>query len=150
MGWKRTLRLLVLGFVGFVVLIQFVPYGHDHSNPPVTAEPQWDSPRTRELAARSCFDCHSNLTTWRWYSNVAPVSWLVQHDVDEGRAVVNFTEWDKPQEGLGDIAEIVAGGEMPPIQYSLFRPGSKLSDAERQELVDGLRATISASPPGSR
>jgi hypothetical protein len=37
---------------------------------------------------------------------------------------------------------------MPPIQYSLFRPGSKLSDAERQELVDGLRATISASPPG--
>ena len=68
------------------------------SNPPVTQEPKWDSARTRQLAADSCFDCHSNLTKWRWYSNVAPMSWLVQSDVDGGRAALNFSEWDKPQD----------------------------------------------------
>ena len=61
-----------------LVAIQFVPYGHNHTNPPVTREPIWDSPQTRELAARACFDCHSNQTDWRWFTNVAPISWYVQ------------------------------------------------------------------------
>jgi hypothetical protein len=59
-------------------------YGRDHSNPPVRIEPRWDRARTRELAVRACFDCHSNQTRWPWYSHVAPISWLVQHDVEEG------------------------------------------------------------------
>ena len=147
MGWKRIVRLILLGLIGLFVLIQFVPYGRDHTNPPVTAEPQWDSPRTRELAAGSCFDCHSNLTAWPWYTNVAPMSWLVQRDVDEGRQILNFTEWDRPQR-TEEIGEVVLEGEMPPIQYTLIHSGAKLSDAEQQELVDGLRATIASSPPG--
>jgi hypothetical protein len=32
-----------------------------------------------------------HLTRWPWYSNVAPVSWLVQHDVDEGRNELNLS-----------------------------------------------------------
>jgi hypothetical protein len=63
------------------VLIQLVPFGRDHTNPVVTAEPRWDSPVTRELADRACFDCHSNETEWPWYAGVAPVSWLVYRDV---------------------------------------------------------------------
>ena len=81
---KWLLRALVAGVVVFG-LIQLVPYGRDHANPPVTREVKWDSPRTRALAAGACFDCHSNLTTWPWYSNVAPVSWLVYADVVGGR-----------------------------------------------------------------
>ena len=92
-------------------------------------------------------DCHSNLTEWPWYTNVAPMSWLVQRDVDEGRRILNFTEWDRPQR-TDEIGEVVLGGEMPPFQYTLIHPGAKLSDAERQELVDGLRASIAGSPPG--
>ena len=53
-----------------------VPFGHSHTNPPVTKEPAWNSPDTRALVQRACFDCHSNQTTWPWYSHVAPVSWL--------------------------------------------------------------------------
>jgi hypothetical protein len=147
MGWKRILRLVLLGLLGVFLLIQFVPYGRDHTNPPVTAEPSWDSPRTRELAAGSCFDCHSNLTEWPWYTNVAPMSWLVQRDVDEGRGILNFTEWDRPQR-TDEIGEVVLEGEMPPIQYTLIHRGSKLSDAEKRELADGLRATIASDPPG--
>src|SRR5678815_4980941 len=50
-------------------LAQLVPYGRDHANPPVTREVRCDSARTRELAVGACYDCHSNLTVWPWYSN---------------------------------------------------------------------------------
>ena len=52
---------------------------------------------TRALAKQACFDCHSNETEWPAYSRVAPVSWLIQHDVSEGRAVLNFSEWQWAQ-----------------------------------------------------
>ena len=65
--------LAILAVVALALLIQLVPYGRAHTNPPVVAEPNWDSPQTRELAVRACFDCHSNETTWPWYSNIAPI-----------------------------------------------------------------------------
>jgi len=71
----HVIRDLLLVILGILVLIQLIPYGHAHSNPPVTQEPAWDSPETRALAESSCFDCHSNETTWYWYTYVAPFSW---------------------------------------------------------------------------
>ena len=85
----------ILASVVLLVVIQLVPYGRNHSNPPVTQEVKWDSSRTRELAVGACYDCHSNETVWPWYSNVAPVSWLVYADVKSGRETLNFSEWDR-------------------------------------------------------
>ena len=75
--FKKIILIVVIVAVGGFLLIQLVPFGRDHTNPPVVQEPKWDSPATRELAKRACFDCHSNETVWPWYSNIAPVSWLV-------------------------------------------------------------------------
>ena len=75
------------------LLIQLIPYGHNHTNPPVVKEFNWTTPAAKEIAQRACYDCHSNETKWLWYSSIAPVSWLVAHDVDEGRAVFNFSDW---------------------------------------------------------
>jgi mono/diheme cytochrome c family protein len=91
--WVRAGLVLVLALVAN----QFVPYGRDHVNPPVGAEPAWDAPETRALAKQACFDCHSNETEWPAYSHVAPVSWLIQQDISQGRAVLNFSEWQRPQ-----------------------------------------------------
>ena len=147
-GWRKV---LVWGSVGSVVLfglIQLIPYGRSHSNPPVLAEPQWDSPATRSLAARACFDCHSNLTTWRWYSNVAPVSWLVQRDVSGGRGQFNFSEWNKPQDvSSGDLADSIRGGSMPPWFYALVHSNARLDSKEKTALIRGLEVTFRASPP---
>lgn len=128
--------------VAVLVLMQLVPYGRDHTNPPVREEPKWDSPRTRELFRRACFDCHSNETVWPWYSNVAPVSWMVQNDVDGGREHLNFSEWDRPQSRAREVAEEVLEGEMPPWFYLPLHPEAKLSDAEKRELVDGAEKTL--------
>jgi hypothetical protein len=144
-GWWRTAGIVV---VLLVVAIQLIPYGRDHTNPPVTAEPAWDSPDTRASAVTACFDCHSNETEWPWYTNVAPMSWLVQRDVDEGRETLNFSEWDRPQsEEIDEVGEIVIEGEMPPTQYTLIHRDASLSDEERQALAEGLETTMDGSPP---
>jgi mono/diheme cytochrome c family protein len=137
MSWvKWGLAALLAGFL----VIQLVPYGRNHDNPPVVAEPTWDSAQTRELAVRACFDCHSNETVWPWYSNVAPISWLVQRDVDEGREDLNYSEWNRPQEA-GESAETVREGSMPPRSYLLTHPEARLTDAELATLAAGLAAT---------
>jgi mono/diheme cytochrome c family protein len=128
---------IFFSLVLLAVLIQLIPYGHDHTNPSKNAEPVWNSAGTRELFRRACFDCHSNKTIWPWYSHVAPVSWLVQRDVDGGRSHMNFTEWDPPPKHAKDIAEQVRTGEMPPWFYLPMHPAAKLSGAEKQALTDG-------------
>ena len=146
----RVRKWLIRGLVALAVLllvIQVIPYGRDHANPPVTRAIRWDSARTQELAAGACMDCHSNLTEWTWYSNIAPISWLVYADVKGGREHLNFSEWDKPQGETGDIAEAVQNGSMPPWQYKPMHAGARLSDAQRAELVSGLQKTLAADPP---
>jgi len=125
-----------------LVVAQLVPYGRDHDNPAVVVEPAWDRPTTRALAERACFDCHSNQTTWPWYSHVAPVSWLVQRHVDEGREVLNFSDWSRGYHEADDAAEAVLEGDMPPKSYTLLHPNARLSAAERRDLAAGLTATI--------
>ena len=134
--FRSVIAVVVVG-----VVIQFVPYGRDHANPPVIEEPAWDSARTRDLAVAACFDCHSNETRWPWYSNVAPISWLLQRDVDEGREELNFSEWHTEQEG-DEAAETIRDGSMPPWQYTLTHPEARLSDTDLEALEAGLAATF--------
>lgn len=138
---KKVITIALGSLVVLFVLIQFIPYGHQHTNPPVVQEPNWDSPQTRELAQRACFDCHSNQTVWTWYSNIAPVSWMVQNDVVEGRRYLNFSDWGHVREPY-EISEVVRSGWMPPSKYTLMHPEAKLTQAERDALVSGINATI--------
>lgn len=137
----RWVKWSLVVIVGGLLVIQLVPYGRAHENPAVVAEPSWDSPQTRELAVRACFDCHSNETVWPWYSNVAPFSWLVQRDVEEGREHLNYSEWNRPQEG-DESAETVHEGSMPPNYYLWTHSEARLTDAELATLADGLEATF--------
>lgn len=134
----RGFAIVVAGFLA----IQLVPYGRDHTNPPVSGEPAWDSAATRALAVRACFDCHSNQTSWPWYSNIAPVSWLLQHHVAEGRQSLNFSTWGSGRQQAGRAARLAADGQMPPLDYLILHPEARLTDAERQQLVDGLQKTF--------
>jgi hypothetical protein len=162
---QRKLSVLVIilgGLAGagacLFVAVQFVPTGVSTENPPVIAEPAWDSPQTRALAERACFDCHSNATQWPLYARVAPISWLVAHDVVEGRQALNFSEWgatdsrraDDEADGLGELAghesegsveevlEVLREGEMPPASYVLLHPSARLTPAEQQQLIAGF------------
>lgn len=139
-------EMLVKVFSGVLLaglLIQFIPFGHSHTNPPLTKEPTWDSPETRILIRRACFDCHSTETVWPWYSNVAPVSWLVARDVDSGRRHLNFSEWDHPQRHAKDVAAQVKQGDMPPWFYLPMHVAARLTEAEKQSLIEGAEKSLS-------
>ena len=144
----RMIANVLIGLVVLLLLIQLVPYGRNHTNPPVIKEPNWDSPETRALAQTACFDCHSNETVWPWYTNIAPASWLVQRDVEEGRSHLNFSEWGTSRrrgEEADEIDKALNSGEMPPLQYTLIHANARLTAAEREQLLRGLQATLAAS-----
>jgi len=150
MKMKKAVARTAVGLSVALLLAQVVPYGRDHDNPPVTSEPVWDSPRTRELAKRACFDCHSNETRWPWYASVAPFSWRVQSHVDEGRDALNFSAFDRSGDEAEEAAELVEEGEMPLWDYLLAHPEARLTVAESSELIRGLRATFGSRDHGSR
>lgn len=128
--------------VAVALAIQIVPYGRNHANPPVTREPAWDSTVTRELAKRACFDCHSNETAWPAYASIAPASWLVQHDVTEGRGVLNFSEWHRAHEGAKDASEEVLQREMPPAAYRFMHAHARLTASDMERLASGLAKSM--------
>ena len=151
MLWQ--MRLLVRLFALIVIVglaIQLVPYGRDHSNPKTVQEAAWDSAETRVLASNACLACHSNLTPWPWYTKVAPISWLATRDVEDGRARLNFSEWQRPQEAdLQAVVDAIRGKGMPPLQYRALHSAARLTDTERQQLEAGLVKTWRSDPPGS-
>jgi heme-binding protein len=143
---KRLFKRFVLVLIALLVVIQFIPVSK--TNPPVTREVRWDSAVSRALAQRSCFDCHSNRTTWPWYVRIAPASFFMANHVEDGRRDLNFSEWDKPQRsGLDDVKREVDDGDMPVWSYLLLHPEARLSAAERTQLIDGLKATFLQDPP---
>jgi hypothetical protein len=140
--WKAAVVVVIV-----LVALQFVPYRV--SNPKVRDEPKWDSTRTRDLAVRACYDCHSNQTKVLSFEQVAPLSWWITNHVKDGRAALNFSTWHTSAgEGAHRADDAVHDG-MPPSFYTWFglHSTAKLSPTEVQELVDGLRKTIAADPP---
>lgn len=141
----RIIRFLFAGVLLIVVGIQLLPFGRPSANPPVLAEPAWDSPTTRALAKRACFDCHSNETVWPAYAYVAPISWLVTSDVIRGRHKLNFSEWNSAsssEQEVDDLPKVFRRQSMPPRKYLLLHPDAKLTDAELQQLKAGLIASL--------
>jgi len=142
-NWKKL--VLIVGVVLFVA-IQLVPV--DRSNPPVEAD--LDAPEAVTAVLRTaCYDCHSSETHWPWYSYVAPVSWLVAHDVEEARGEFSFSRWGKLGEDerahlREEIWEEVEEGEMPLAIYRFMHSSARLS----QDQLDTLREWSTANSSG--
>ena len=146
-----VLSSIAIAFVAVFALIQAVPYGRSHTNGPVTGEPKWSSPQTRELMVRACFGCHSNEVKYPSYANVAPISWAVQNHVDEGRSQVNYSEFTTNSDGADETIEVIQEGSMPPAYYTAFgrHPEAKLTTTEMNTLIAGLQATPGMGDGGS-
>jgi hypothetical protein len=143
-------RRLAIGALGLLVVIQLFPAWLWQTNPAPQSQPAWNSPQTQALAQRACFDCHSNQTTWPWYSYVAPASWLITRDVIAGRRELNFDNWQaalarQDRFPLDErIQREVSRGDMPPNYFLWLHADAKLTTAEQQQLIDGLAKTIQA------
>jgi hypothetical protein len=144
---KFTKRNLRIAFLVVFALIQFVVI--DKS--PIEINPEADflmieqAPKeVAELMQASCYDCHSNLTTYPWYSNIAPVSWWLKGHIDNGRGKLNFSEWDNYTPEQGDTlkvksADMIEKKWMPILTYKIIHKESRLSDEQRALLIDWLK-----------
>jgi hypothetical protein len=137
-------RNLILGAVGILLIIvialQLVP-GYARTNPPITRQIEWNSAETEQLMRGTCMDCHSNETVWPWYAQIAPVSWLVVNDVNEGRSKFNLSEVGSEIES-DEMIEEIEKGDMPLPNYVLLHPDANLNETQKATLMDGIRATF--------
>ncbi len=133
---KYILIILIIGFIA----IQFVNRPDKSTTTEVTPAhitKQLQVPANVEaIFKRSCYDCHSNHTTWPWYSSVAPASWLVADDVASGRKKMNFSDWtalseSKRESRLNEICEEIKADEMPLPKYLILHGDAKLSQADK-------------------
>ena len=143
----KKVRIAVVAAVAAFALAQAVPV--ERTNPPVESEVV--APQAVKVALRkACWDCHSNETVWSWHTKIAPISWLVAHDVNEGREELNFSRWNaidakRLQELARKVPEEVGDGDMPPFEYVLVHPSAKPTDAEKAAIVAWGR-TLGAAP----
>ncbi len=149
MGMKKKWKwILGAGVVVFAALQLANPA---RTNPPVPPGGDISAtnpppPAVIALLHASCYDCHSDETVWPWYSHVAPASWLVARDVNRGRQHLNFSEWphDHPDwaaRRLGNVSDELDYREMPPAKYTMMHPTARLTDAQRQALIQWAVAT---------
>lgn len=150
--YPREAGLAFVTAIGITVVVlavmQVVPVKRD--NPPVKTPITWDSDTTKRLVYASCMDCHSNETAWPWYSYIAPASWLTTMHVHDGRAEMNLSELDsmpsfQRRRLAENMAEQIRMGSMPPKDYLILHPDARLTDAEKQQLIEGLQKSIPSS-----
>jgi hypothetical protein len=112
-------------------------------------------PPVAAMLHAACYDCHSSKTKWPWYSRVAPMSWLIADDVDEGRTNLNLSDWpaDNPKRAakrLESMSEEIGYGDMPPKKYTALHADARLTESQRKQLTDWLdaeAARLKASVP---
>ncbi len=144
----RIMRWVVIVVVSCLMVAQF--YRPAKTNPSTDASQSIESrlqvtPSVAAIIDRSCNDCHSNKTRWPWYSNVAPVSWLLVSDVNAAREHMNLSEWGRYSKSdvdglLKQICREVKSGGMPLAIYKPLHPGSKLSVEDVKTLCDWTAA----------
>ena len=147
--FRRVVKWAALAFCGAFIAIQLVPVSR--TNPPVQGDFR-GSTEVVSVLRRACYDCHSNETVWPWYSRVAPLSWVIAHDVNEGRAALNFSTWnqlsaEKQAEAMKESWEEVAEGKMPTWYYVALHPEARLS-ANDQSVLRGWSGSAAGREEG--
>ncbi len=148
---RKALKYAALIVIAFFIGIQFIQ--PERVNPPSDSAAAFDlvakpSPQVAEIARRACYDCHSHSTVWPWYSRVAPVSWLVANHVREGRARLNFSQWnllspDMSKRRLKEACEEMRKGEMPLWNYKLMHPEARITDGDVKAFCSGTEPVVS-------
>ena len=136
----KVFKIVIVILLAVLIIVQFIP----NKLPETSTQNDGDlmakvtmTPEVSKILKASCYDCHSNETHYPWYSYVAPVSWLISHDVNDGRDELNFSEWSNyPKrrmiKKLDKIKEEVTEGDMPLPIYTIIHTKTKLNDQQKE------------------
>ena len=136
---KKIALVLLVAFVG----IQFIPTERNQSDSVPSTDFMLVNNVPENIQKKlqvSCYDCHSNNTQYPWYNQVQPVAWFLEDHIKEGKAELNFNEWDslsnrRKKSKLRSIIKQIESDEMPLYSYTLIHKDASFSEAEKQELI---------------
>lgn len=136
--------------LAFLLLIQFIPV--DRTHPPIKKEENFvevvrTPSQAKEILKQSCYDCHSYETKYPRIAYVAPVSWSIQHNINKARVHLNFSNWtsfnkDLRTSMLENAIRVVQNGQMPVPGYTAQHPQARLTEIEREELVNYFKSVL--------
>ncbi|MBP9889054.1 MAG: heme-binding domain-containing protein [Leptospiraceae bacterium] len=129
-------KRIYLSIVALILILQFIPVNRD--NPIVEAD-LIASQNIKTIFKKSCYDCHSNETKYPIYSYLFPVSFFLQHHIEEAREELNFSNWEnlsasKKASKASDILEEIQNKEMPLFSYTILHRNAILTNEEIQEI----------------
>mgnify|MGYP001381690705 FL=1 len=140
----KIVKIIAGIFLVALVLIQFIPVDYNQND----TVPQTDFMVVHKVPEAiqkkiqvSCYDCHSNNTQYPWYNRVQPVAWFLEDHIKEGKAELNFNEWDslssrRKTSKLRSIIKQIESGEMPLDSYTLIHRDAKFSNEETEEIIN--------------
>ena len=143
----RVVKIIALVLLVCFVGIQFMPVELNQSGTVAKADFLVVNNTPRDIAVilqGSCYDCHSNNTNYPWYNKVQPIARFMETHITEGKEELNFNEWEgyskrRKDSKLKSIIGQVRDGEMPLASYAWIHKGAKLSEAERNLLIDYMK-----------
>lgn len=138
------IKKIILFFLLLLVIAQF--FGPEKNEGNVTSLDAFftetNPPEDLKLIlTQACFDCHSDVTKYPWYSNITPVNYWMAHHVDEGKEELNFSKWNsysvkRKDHKLEETLEMIEKGEMPLKSYTLAHNEAVLTDTQKQIIIN--------------
>jgi len=151
---KKKLKLAVLALGVIFLLLQLT--NPSRTNPPVKRDMIAAANPPAAVAASlraACYDCHSYETKWPIYSRIAPSSWLVVSDVNEGRQHLDLSDWPedtaRAAKKLDRINEVMDYREMPPQKYTMLHPEARLTEEQRKQVMEWTEAAAQKMRDGA-
>lgn len=144
----KFLRILFILLIAAFVVLQFI--GIEKTNPEFDSSGDFivmENPPAdiAQVLRSACYDCHSNQTVWPWYSNIAPISWMLEEHVVDGRDNLNLNYWgefdvEDRAYVIEEMIEEIEEGEMPIPGYLITHSDAKLSETQKEKLFTWLRS----------
>ncbi|WP_196892423.1 heme-binding domain-containing protein [Aureivirga marina] len=137
------MKKILLFIVAVLVIIQFFRPDKNTSNEVSINKITDVPPHIEQILKTSCYDCHSNNTVYPWYSNIAPVSWIIANHVNDGKKHVNFDEWktyndNQRKHNIHDLEEVIMENSMPMSSYTILHKNAVLSDKDKKDLLEWI------------
>ncbi len=139
----KIMKKILLFIVAVLVIIQFFRPDKNTSNEVSINKITDVPPHIEQILKTSCYDCHSNNTVYPWYSNIAPVSWIIANHVNDGKKHVNFDEWktyndNQRKHNIHDLEEVIMENSMPMSSYTILHKNAVLSDKDKKDLLEWI------------
>lgn len=137
---KKFFRITLFILIAVFVIIQFFrpEKNREESSAQHILEHTQVPESIKTILQNACLDCHSNQTAYLWYHQVAPVSWMINQHITDGKAELNLSNWGnwEPLDQIGALdkmADEIKSGEMPLKPYVLMHPKAKLSEEQKEQ-----------------